>query len=158
MALPFADGNFDAVVCQFGVMFFPDKLKGYQEARRMLRPGGTYIFNVWDCIEANEAAFVVSKAVGSLFPENPPRFLERTPHGYYEIGAIRDELARAGFSRKDVETVGQRGCAASHREPAIGFCLGSPLRTEIEARDPGRLDPAVECAAAAIGGHSARDP
>ena len=149
-ALPFDDGSFDAVICQFGVMFFPDKSMGFREAHRVLRPGGTHIFNVWDRIEANEPSFVVNNAVASLFPENPPQFLKRTPHGYHEIGAIRDELAQAGFGGIEVQTVEQRGRASSHRDPAIGFCLGSPLRSEIETRDPAQLDHAVECAAAAL--------
>ena len=51
MQLPFPDGTFDAVVCQFGVMFFPDKSKAYSEARRVLRHGGVFVFNVWDRIE-----------------------------------------------------------------------------------------------------------
>ena len=60
MQLPFADGEFDAVVCQFGVMFFPDKAKAFSEARRVLKPGGTFLFNVWDRIEENEFADTVT--------------------------------------------------------------------------------------------------
>ena len=149
-SLPFADGSFDAVVCQFGVMFFPDKPAAYREARRVLRPGGSYVFNVWDRIEANDGSQVVSDAVAALFPDNPPQFLRRTPHGYHDIAVIREALAAAGFGRIDVETVERRGRAPSHRDPAVGFCLGSPLRNEIEARDPGQRDRAVEAAAAAL--------
>jgi SAM-dependent methyltransferase len=150
MALPFADGSFDVVVCQFGVMFFPDKPTAYREAWRVLRPGGSYIFNVWDRIDANDGSQVVSDAVAALFPDNPPQFLRRTPHGHHDIAVIRDGLAGAGFAPIVVETVERRGRAPSHRDPAVGFCLGSPLRNEIEARDPGRLDRAVEAAAAAL--------
>src|SRR3984893_15439184 len=83
-ALPFSDATFDAVVCQFGVMFFPDKQKAYQEARRVLKAGGHFIFNVWDRLENNEFADIVTTAVSEMFPDDPPRFLARTPHGYHD--------------------------------------------------------------------------
>ena len=80
--LPFDDASFDAVICQFGVMFFPDRVAGYSEARRVLKSGGSFLFNVWDHIEANEFADVITKVASSVFPEDPPLFLARTPHGY----------------------------------------------------------------------------
>jgi ubiquinone/menaquinone biosynthesis C-methylase UbiE len=148
--LPFEDGGFDAVVCQFGVMFFPDKAKAYGEARRVLKPGGRFIFSVWDCIEANEVAGLTAQAVADLFPRDPPGFLARTPHGYYDHAAIQSALERAGFARVELETLPKRCRAASPRDPAIGFCQGSPLRTEIEARDKGLLEKATDAAAQAI--------
>jgi ubiquinone/menaquinone biosynthesis C-methylase UbiE len=84
MALPFADGTFDAVVCQFGVMFFPEKGRAYAEVRRVLRSGGLFVFNVWDRIQENEFADIVTTALAALFPDDPPRFLARTPHGYHD--------------------------------------------------------------------------
>ena len=81
MKLPFADAEFDVVVCQFGVMFFPDKCQAFAEARRVLRPGGAFLFNAWGRIEDNEFADVVTTSLASLFPADPPRFLARTPHG-----------------------------------------------------------------------------
>src|SRR5258706_2688269 len=89
MQLLFPDGSFDAVVCQFGVMFFPDKAKAFAEARRVLRPGGVFLFNVWDQISENEFADVVTTSLESLFPADPPRFLSRTPHGYHHLGTVR---------------------------------------------------------------------
>jgi ubiquinone/menaquinone biosynthesis C-methylase UbiE len=150
LALPFADGAFDAVVCQFGVMFFPDKRAGYREALRVLAPGGRFLFNVWDRIEDNEISRVVTDAVAAQFPADPPRFLARTPHGYHDVALIRDELGQAGFARVEIETIEKRGRAPSPRDPAIGFCQGSSLRSEIEARDPGRLAEATEAAARAV--------
>jgi ubiquinone/menaquinone biosynthesis C-methylase UbiE len=150
LALPFADGTFDAVVCQFGVMFFPDKGAGYREALRVLKPGDRFLFNVWDRIEENEISRALTDAVAALFPADPPQFLARTPHGYHDAPAIRDQLAQAGFGRVEIETVEKRGRAPSPRDPAIGFCQGSPLRSEIEARDAGRLEEATEAAAQAI--------
>ena len=84
LALPFPDAEFDAVCCQFGVMFFPDRAKGYSEAHRVLRPGGRLVFNVWDRIEDNVFANEVTVALAEIFPDDPPRFLARTPHGYYD--------------------------------------------------------------------------
>jgi ubiquinone/menaquinone biosynthesis C-methylase UbiE len=149
-ALPFPDGSFDVVVCQFGVMFFPDRAAGYREARRVLRPGGRFLFNVWDRIEENEPADVVTAALGVIFPDDPPRFLARTPHGYHDAAAIIEALRQAGFSRIETETVAKRSRAASPRDPAVGFCQGTPLRGEIEARGPGRLEEATDAAAAAV--------
>jgi len=148
--LPFEDGSFDAVLCQFGAMFFPDRDAAYREARRVLKPGGHFLFSVWDRIEENEFADLVTETVAALFPEDPPKFLARTPHGYHDVAAIERELRSAGFSRIAVETVPRRSRARSPRDPAIGFCQGTPLRNEIEARAPDRLREATDAAAAAL--------
>ena len=149
--LPFADGLFDAVVCQFGVMFFPDKRKAFAEARRVLKPGGFYVFNVWDRLAANEFAQVVHETAAAAFPHDPPGFLARTPYGYNDTAAIGRELAAAGFARPaEFETVTARSKAPAASSPATGFCQGTPLRGEIEARDATRLQPITDAAAAAI--------
>jgi ubiquinone/menaquinone biosynthesis C-methylase UbiE len=149
-ALPFADAAFDAVICQFGVMFFPDKQKAYREARRVLKPGGRFMFNVWDKLEHNEFADLVTTAVAHMFADDPPRFLARTPHGYHDRDAVIAELRSAGFVNVAAETLTRRSVAPSCRDPAIGFCQGTPLRSEIEARDADRLVEATEAAAAKI--------
>jgi SAM-dependent methyltransferase len=151
MALPFPDGEFDAVVCQFGVMFFPDKSRAFSEARRVLEPGGVFIFNVWDRISENEFADTVTTALAAVFPEDPPRFLARTPHGYHDRSTIERDLASGGFTRSpQIATVTARSRADSSRVPAIAYCQGTPLRNEIEARDASRLGEAVDVAAAAV--------
>ena len=150
LALPFPDESFDAVACQFGAMFFPDKVKGYSEARRVLKAGGRYLFNVWDRISANEFADVVTEALVAVFPQDPPRFMARTPHGYHDAARIRRDLETAGFADIAVEAVDGVSRASSPRIPAIAFCQGTPLRNEIEARDAGRLEEATERAAEAI--------
>jgi len=150
MQLPFADGSFDAVVCQFGAMFFPDKAKAFAEARRVLRPGGAFLFNVWDRIEENEMVFTVTQALDRLFPHDPPRFMHRVPHGYADKDLIAQDLTRGGFSRAEIVTVRERSRAASPRGPAIGYCQGSPLRAEIEAKGAGALAEATEAGAVAI--------
>lgn len=152
MQLPFADGTFDAVVCQFGAMFFPDKATAFSEARRVLKSGGVFIFNVWDRIEDNEFADAVTLSLQSLFPNDPPRFLARTPHGYCDASIIERDLANAGFTKPArIATVAARSRAASPRIPAIAYCQGTPLRSEIEARDAARLGEATDIAAEAIG-------
>jgi SAM-dependent methyltransferase len=151
MELPFQSATFDAVVCQFGVMFFPQKPKAFSEARRMLRPGGVFIFNVWDRIEENEFADTVTNALESVFPKDPPRFLARTPHGYHDRSQIAGDLANGGFTTTPrIETVSARSRAHSPRAPAIAYCQGTPLRNEIETRDAARLDEATNVAAEAI--------
>jgi ubiquinone/menaquinone biosynthesis C-methylase UbiE len=151
MQLPFGDGMFDIVVCQFGAMFFPEKPAAFSEVRRVLRPGGTFLFNVWDRIEENEFADVVTTSLQTLFPEDPPRFMRRTPHGYFDTGAIRSDLAGAGFRRTaDIATLAARSRADSPRVPAIAYCQGTPLQNEIIARGPSRLGEATDIVAEAI--------
>ncbi len=150
LALPFANGTFDAVVCQFGVMFFPDKQKAFREARRVLKAGGRFIFSAWDRIENNEFADVVTAAMTVMFPDDPPLFLARTPHGYHDKKAILVDLRSAEFVDITMDTVTHRSVAPSCRDPAIGYCQGTPLRNEIEARDASRLAEATEAAARGI--------
>jgi ubiquinone/menaquinone biosynthesis C-methylase UbiE len=151
MALPFADRSFDAVVCQFGAMFFPDRVKAYAEARRVLRSGGTFWLSVWDRIEDNEFADEVTAALAALFPQDPPRFLARTPHGYHDRSRIRRDLADAGFdAAPQIDTVTARSPAASANIAAVAYCEGTPLRNEIEARAPGGLAAATKAATARI--------
>ena len=151
MQLPFGDGMFDAVVCQFGVMFFPDKARAFAETRRVLKPGGVFMFNVWDRIEENEFAETVTSALETVFPKDPPRFMARTPHGYHDRRAIERDLAGGGFAGTPrIETVTARSRATSARVAAIGYCQGTPLKNEIEARDASRLAEATDVAAAAL--------
>ena len=151
MQLPFDDSTFDAVVCQFGVMFFPGKAKAFSEARRVLRSGGVFMFNAWDRIEENEFAHTVTKALASVFPEDPPRFMARTPHGYYDLATIERDLKHGGFvATPHISTLAARSKATSPHIPAIAYCQGTPLRNEIEARDKLRLGEATDMAAQAI--------
>lgn len=150
LALPFEDDTFDAVVCQFGAMFFPDRVQGYREARRVLKPGGRFFFNVWDRIDENDFAAAVTDALTSMFPDKPPRFLARTPHGYHDTDAVRRDVLQAGFGDIAIDTVAAVSKAPSAREPAVAYCQGTPLRGEIEAFGPDKLEPATDCAAALL--------
>jgi SAM-dependent methyltransferase len=153
-ALPFADGGFDLVVCQFGAMFFPDRVTAYREALRVLKKGGLFLFNVWDRLDANPASAAVGGAIAALFPDDPPSFLRRVPFGYHDPKRIERDLVAAGFEDIAIETVAAR----SHVDPAEvapGLCAGSPLRAEIEAHGPdalGRAQAAAEAALAALVG------
>jgi len=152
MHLPFDDGTFDAVVCQFGAMFFPDKAAAFAEARRVLRPGGTFLFNVWDRIEDNDFADCVTQAMAGLFPMDPPRFLARLPHGHYDQREIATALFDGGFTGTNVfETVTAQSRADSPRIVAIAYCQGTPLRNEIVSRDDSLLAEATDIATSAIG-------
>jgi SAM-dependent methyltransferase len=131
-------------------MFFPDRISGYREAKRVLKPGGYFLFNVWDRIEENVFADDVTNALAKIFPNDPPRFLARTPHGYHDTALIRSELEDARFSRVVIETRAEQSRATSPRHPAIAYCQGTPLRNEIEARDAGKLEAATDYVASAI--------
>jgi len=150
LALPFGAQSFDVVACQFGVMFFPDKIQGYKEACRVLKPGGRFFFNVWDRLSENDFPNIVTEALTARFPHDPPRFMARTPHGYHDVERIRVELNAAGFTDISVDAVTHWSKAPSPRDVAIAFCQGTPLRNEIEAQDASRLEEATKHAAEAL--------
>jgi ubiquinone/menaquinone biosynthesis C-methylase UbiE len=150
LALPFENATFDLVCCQFGAMFFPDRSSAYREAKRVLKPGGHFLFSVWDRIEENVFAGDVTNALARIFPNDPPRFLARTPHGYHDTALIRSELEQAGFSRVTIETRAEQSRASSPRLPAVAYCQGTLLRNEIEARGAGKLQASTDYAASVI--------
>ncbi|NEV01214.1 class I SAM-dependent methyltransferase [Bradyrhizobium sp. UFLA 03-164] len=150
LSLPFGDASFDVVACQFGAMFFPDRVEGYAEARRVIRPGGRYFFNVWDRIEENDFADVMQQTMHRVFPSNPPQFMARTPHGYHDPARIRADLTAAGFRDIAIELVTQRSPAASPQDVAIAYCQGTPMRGEIEAQGQPSLEAATERVAEAL--------
>jgi ubiquinone/menaquinone biosynthesis C-methylase UbiE len=150
MSLPFGDAAFDLVVCQFGVMFFPDRVAAFREARRVLAPGGRYAFTMWASIEYSPLADLVARAAAHAFPNDPPSFLTRTPYGHGDPAVTEAELRAAGFTQVKTTTVDAPSRASSAFDPAIGFCQGTPLRSEIESRDPARLADVTESAARAV--------
>ena len=156
LALPFENATFDLVCCQFGAMFFPDRPSAYREAKQVLKSRGHFLLSVWDRIEENVFADDVTNALAELFPNDPPRFLTRTPHGYHDTALIRRELEEAGFSPVTIETRAEQSRASSPRIPAVAYCQGTVLRNEIEARDAGKLEAATDYAARAISGKHGR--
>ncbi|QQC65745.1 class I SAM-dependent methyltransferase [Paraburkholderia ginsengisoli] len=157
--LPFDDASFDIVVCQFGLMFFPDKARAFSEARRVLRRGGVLLFNVWDRIEENEFADTVTSALAGLFPADPPLFMVRIPHGYFDAQVISRDLEKAGFNATPrIETMAARSRASSARAAAVAYCQGTPLRNEIEARSGTGIDAATSASEAALAGRFGTGP
>lgn len=150
MALPFENERFELAVCQFGVMFFPDRLRAFREVRRVLTAPATFLFNVWDSLAHNDVARIVCETVEAAFPDDPPQFVRRTPHGHGDSDAIVRDLREAGFADIEWELVAQRSRATSARDVAVGLCEGTPLRYEILARDPQRLDDVVAAATRAL--------
>lgn len=150
MALPFENATFDVVCCQFGAMFFPNRTTAYREAKRVLKPGGHFLFSVWDRIEENVFADDVTNALAKMFPDDPPRFLVRTPHGYHDTAVIRRDVEDAGFSDVTIETRAEQSRASSPRIPAVAYCEGTLLRDEIEAREAGKLEAATDYATSVI--------
>jgi len=149
--LPFPDASFDCVVCQFGVMFFPDKARAFAEARRVLKPAGLLLFNTWDRLETNEFPALVNATLAKLGPDDPPSFMARVPHGYFDYDRIRRDVAAGGFIRPAViEAVDAQSRAAAARIPAVGFCQGTPMRNEIEARRGMSLGAATDAAEQAL--------
>ena len=148
--LPFPDGSFDAVLCQFGAMFFPDRPRAFAEAYRVLRPGGRFLFNVWDRIEENEFAETVVRSVAALYPQDPPMFLARTPHGHHDSAALEAQLRAAGFATTTVECLVRESTAPDALAVAVGYCQGTPMRGEIEAHGADALATATQVAADAI--------
>ncbi|WP_067722668.1 class I SAM-dependent methyltransferase [Nocardia yamanashiensis] len=145
LELPFPDRSFDVVACQFGAMFFPDKVRGFHESLRVLRPDGMFAFNVWDRIETNPVAMVVTEALCAAAPAEPLHFMRRTPHGYFDADRIRGELTEAGFDRITAEYL--EGVSRTTAElAALAFCQGTPLRGEIERHSTLDLDSATTIA------------
>jgi SAM-dependent methyltransferase len=149
-ALPFADATFDTVITSFGVMFFPDKTRAFQAVHRVLRPGGHYIFTVWNALETIDLQFIAHDTVAALYSDNPPDFLRRIPCSYHDTEIIRADLAQSGFIDIQIETLELPSRAASARDAAIALVRGTPLSGEITTRDPNGLDPAVAATTDAI--------
>jgi ubiquinone/menaquinone biosynthesis C-methylase UbiE len=145
MALPFVDGCFDAVVCQFGVMFYPDKDKSYREVYRVLAPGGRYLFSIWDSHRYNPFGRIVHEVVGSFFPVDPPQFM-RVPFSY-EFDAIKASVIEAGFIDFNAAVIGRNKQIPDARNFARGVVYGSPVIEQVRAR--GGIDPEEIVAAVA---------
>lgn len=134
MQLPFEDGEFDVVACQFGVMFFPNKPAAFTEARRVLTPAGTLIMSTWGRLEEHDFQAALVAALEQVFPDDPPTFMVAVPHGYADLDAVVGDLSTGGLRCVHAEAVTLQGTAASAAEVAAGYCKGTPLRAGIEAR------------------------
>ena len=146
LSLPFEDGAFDVVVGQFGVMFFPDKAAGFAEAGRVVRPDGTVLLATWGPVMEHDFGVAVIGALERIFPGNAPQFLGSVPHGYYDPDVITADVEAGGLECHGIHRVTLEGEASSAADLATGFCTGTPLRPEIEAR--GDLDTVTAAMAA----------
>ena len=140
LQLPFEDESFDLVVCQFGAMFYPDKVAGNAEAHRVLRPGGSYLLAIWDEIERNPLSNLAHQTMQKQFPDNPPMFMKRGPFSYGDTAAIERDLRSGGFGYVRIETVQLTSRSPSAQDAARGLCYGSPMRVELEEYGEGALD------------------
>jgi SAM-dependent methyltransferase len=134
LRLPYPDGRFDLVVCQFGAMFFPDKAAAYTEARRVLRPGGCLLLNTWDVVATHGFGAALMAGLERAFPGDPPTFLVAIPHGYADRDVVVSDLTAGGLETVVAESVTLEGHAVSAAEVAVGYCTGTPIRAAIEAR------------------------
>jgi ubiquinone/menaquinone biosynthesis C-methylase UbiE len=134
MQLPFADNSFDLVVMQFGIMFFPDKLKGLSEAYRVLRPGGSIIFNTWDKVENNDAIHEGRQVIESYFGDNPPVFYN-VPFSMFDDRELTSHTRRAGFKNITTTLVKKEGVSPSAADLAKGMVEGNPVFLAICERD-----------------------
>jgi SAM-dependent methyltransferase len=130
VALPFADSSFDAVVCQFGIMFIPDKLAVAQEAARVLKPGGTYLLSVWDSLEKNDFVRTIATSLKEIFADDPPTFFAG-PYGYYHLDTLRALLETAGFHSLEMSILTQKSPTDAARNPAMGYLLGTPFSFDL---------------------------
>ncbi|MFF3286165.1 class I SAM-dependent methyltransferase [Streptomyces sp. NPDC003023] len=135
--LPFPDGGFDLVVCQFGVMFFPDRVAAFTEVRRVLAPGGAFLFNTWGPLGTHAFGAALQAGLERAFPVDPPRFLPTVPHGYADPAVVAADLTAAGFAVEEQQELTLEGRAASAADVATGFLAGTPVRAAVEERGGG---------------------
>ena len=144
------DGSFDLIVCQFGVMFFPDKLAAMREVVRVLKPGGTFLFNVWDSYKHNHLIRTVNETIAAWLPDDPPTFFD-VPYGYYQLDDIKTCLGEAGFGALEIAVLPRASTCEEARHVALAYVLGTPVRGQIEARRLELLPDIVDAVEHAIG-------
>jgi len=147
--LPFPDQSFDVLVCQFGLMFFPDKAASIREVFRVLKPGGHYLFSVWDAMARNPLARIAHETVGRFFPADPPLFYS-VPCSLHDPAPIREMLAEAGFGQIEVTPLEKSGASRSAADAATGLIEGNPILDAIMARRPEALGDIKRATAAAV--------
>jgi SAM-dependent methyltransferase len=149
-ALSFADATFGIVACHNGVAAMPDRVRAFREVRRVMKPGGRFVFSVMGHIRHTPVADCLQSALDDLFPSDPPRFVEHVLHGYADNEAVDDDLTEAGFTDAIYTAVELPFAAASARDVAIGYCLGTNLRAEIEVRETGATERVMQAVTAAL--------
>jgi ubiquinone/menaquinone biosynthesis C-methylase UbiE len=147
--LPFAAERFDAVVCQFGLMFFPDKEKAAAEIYRVLKPGGIFLFNVWDAIELNDLANTTQTIITKYFPDNPPTFYQ-VPFSFYDREKITSLLTGTGFKQLELSELALPAISDSASNVARGLLRGNPVITAIDERNEAKAEDVEAALASSI--------
>jgi ubiquinone/menaquinone biosynthesis C-methylase UbiE len=145
--LPFDDQSFDGVACQFGLMFFPDKERALRETYRLLKPGGVFLFSVWDKIETNDLPYIAHTIIAKFFDDKPPDFYE-VPFSFHDPKTIKSLVSTTGFKQLQVSVLPLEAISPSARDVAKGLIHGNPVITAIKERDESRV-PEIEAAVAA---------
>jgi len=156
-SLPFEDGSFDLVVCQFGLMFIPDKLTALREVIRVLTPNGSFIFSVWDSIDKNDLASVGNRAIAKFFERDPPTFYQ-VPFGMHDQNLVRDLVLDAGFNDVKMYEVAKNGESPSSTDAAKGLIEGNPIIVEINQRAISDLQTVEAAVAKAIASECGDNP
>jgi ubiquinone/menaquinone biosynthesis C-methylase UbiE len=151
-ALPFDDESFDAVVCQFGFMFFPDKNASAREALRVLKPGGVFLFNVWDSLDENPLGKIPHETIAEFFEEDPPTFYQ-IPFGYHDHRELRRVIEGAGFRDVRIEAVSKLSGMTRAEDAATGLVQGTPVSVAIAERDASLFPKITSAVAAALAKH-----
>jgi ubiquinone/menaquinone biosynthesis C-methylase UbiE len=134
--LPFDENTFDHIICQFGVMFFPDKKKGFDEAYRVLQTNGRFLFNVWDSLEMNPRSAIIKQIMQEIMGDEAPDFLSKGPYSYYDKDIIEASLESAGFKNIKLEVVQKTAYYAFAEDLIKGFVDGSPLSAYLVQQSP----------------------
>jgi ubiquinone/menaquinone biosynthesis C-methylase UbiE len=149
MNLPFPDESFDALVCQFGLMFVPDKERAIREAHRVLKPGGAFLFSVWDAIEQNDLAHIAHTTISTFFEHDPPDFYE-VPFCFHDPEAIKSLVTSAGFGEIDLTLLPLPSISPSAIEAAKGLVEGNPVIVALQERRPSEVPKIVAAVVEAI--------
>jgi len=150
-ALPFPGESFDMVVCQFGLMFFPDKRKGLREFYRVLEKGGSLIFSVWDSIDRNPVQSIAHSTIATFFETDPPDFYQ-IPCGMGDVEEVRRLTEEAGFTEVEIETVSLTGTSESAHNAAVGLVRGNPVINAIKERGTANVDEIIHAVARTLEG------
>lgn len=141
--LPFAADSFDLALCQYGLMFVPDKAKAIREVARVLKKGSVFHFNTWDKIENNGIPRISRQIVTEFFNGTPPNFYF-VPFSMFDPEAIKKLMLENGFSKVEISLIKKEGISNTALEAATGMIEGNPVAKEIRDKDPNAVPDVIE--------------